>query len=259
MIYPLKKSFRKAVNLLGFDISKKRSPNALTSSVPPDFNSFHKSIIDRVKNYTVTSNERLYATIESTRYILKKQIHGSFVECGVYKGGSMMAVALTLLSEGVSDRDLYLFDTFEGMPKPSHKDKDFEGKPASVVFESMKLSDTSSNWVNASLDEVKQAMSSTGYPDEKIHFIKGMVEETLPRYSPESIAWLRLDTDWYESTKHELECLFGNVSSLGVVIIDDYGHFQGAKEAVDEYFTQVKKYPYLHRIDFTGRLIIKTD
>ncbi|MEB3189649.1 MAG: TylF/MycF/NovP-related O-methyltransferase, partial [Snowella sp.] len=106
MIYLLKKKFREAVNLLGFDIIKKRSPNILNSSVPPDFNSFHKSIIDRVKSYTVTSNERLYATIESTRYILKKQIHGSFVECGVYKGGSMMAVALTLLSEGVSDRDL---------------------------------------------------------------------------------------------------------------------------------------------------------
>jgi O-methyltransferase len=171
----------------------------------------------------------------------------------------MMAIALTLIEEGVKDRDLYLFDTFEGMPAPGEKDIDLWGEPALEKFSKMKISDVSSTWVNASLENVKQAMALTGYPMERIHFIKGLVEVTIPGKAPESIALLRLDTDWYQSTIHELTNLYPRLSQKGILIVDDYGHFKGAREAVDAYFHKNKMSPLLHRIDYTGRLIIKTE
>lgn len=214
-------------------------------------------IIERVKPYTVTSNVRLHALIESIRFILLNGVKGDFVECGVYKGGSMMAVALTLLAEGANDRELYLFDTFEGMPKPSEKDIDLRGNPAIKKFSQTRLSDVSSTWMNASLEGVKEVMTLSKYPMERIHFVKGLVEDTIPKNAPQSIALLRLDTDWHQSTKHELIHLYPRVSPKGIIIVDDYGHFRGAREAVDEFFLENKMLPFLHRIDYTGRLIVK--
>jgi hypothetical protein len=114
-------------------------------------------------------------------------------------------------------------------------------------------------WCYASKDEVAANLQSTGYPDENVILIEGKVEETIPQTLPDSISLLRLDTDWYESTKHELTYLYPRLSRSGVLIIDDYGYWQGAKEATDEYFSQLKMKPLLQRIDYTGRLAIKIE
>ena len=99
---------------------------------------------------------------------------------------------------------------------------------------------------------------STGYPEQRVHFIKGPVEQTIPVHPPvPAIALLRLDTDWYESTKHELEHLFPLLVRGGIMILDDYGHWQGARQAVDEYLERLPHSYYLHRIDYTGRLLVK--
>ncbi len=82
--------------------------------------------------------------------------------------------------------------------------------------------------------------------------------DTIPKNVPEKISILRLDTDWYESTKHELNNLFPRLVSGGILIIDDYGHFQGSKKAVDEYFEENKISSFLFRIDYTGRLFVKS-
>ena len=100
-------------------------------------------------------------------------------------------------------------------------------------------------------------MLSTGYPEDKIKLIKGKVEETIPRSIPTHLALLRLDTDWYESTKHELRYLYPLLEAQGILIIDDYGHWQGAKKAVDEYFRTNQDEVSLHRIDFTARALVK--
>jgi hypothetical protein len=249
----MKKIIRPIIRKFGWDVVKYRK------FWPSDFEKRHLEIIDKVRPYTITSNDRLYALIESVRYILLNDIKGAMLECGVFMGGSMMTIALTLMTEGVTDRELYLFDTFEGMPAPGEKDIDHKGIPAFEEFSQKKISDVSSTWVNASLESVKQAMLLTGYPSEKIHFIKGLVEETIPEKAPETIALLRLDTDWYQSTIHELTHLYPRLSPKGILIVDDYGHFKGAREAVDEYFHKNKMVPFLHRIDYTGRLIIKMD
>ena len=168
-----------------------------------------------------------------------------------------MAVALTLLQERDVDRDLYLFDTFEGMTPPKEIDTCFDGTSAQAQLDGN--SDKSSwIWAIAGIDDVRQNMQSTEYPQNKIHYVKGPVEATIPSEAPTGpIALLRLDTDWYESTKHELTHLFPLLCEGGILIIDDYGHWQGARKAVDEYLASLGRPTFLHRIDYTGRLLIK--
>ena len=250
----IKKAIRSVFRRFGYDFIKVGQSQ---DGPPKDFEQKHVEIIKRVLPYTMTSYERLYALIEAVRYVVRNDIEGCFVECGVYKGGSMMAMALSLLSEGVSDRDLYLFDTYEGMPKPGEKDIDIWGGSASETFEKKRISDTSSTWANASLKSVKKAMSTTGYPMERVHFVKGLVEDTIPSNAPDVLSLVRLDTDWYQSTLHEMINLYPRLSSGGVLIVDDYGHFRGAREAVDEYFAEHHISPLLNRIDYSGRLVIK--
>ncbi len=230
----IKLAIKSAVRKFGYDIVRHHANRSVV--VPPDFENRHVEIIEKVRPYTITSNERIYALIESVRYIVHNDIKGDLLECGVYLGGSMMTVALTLMAEGVTDRELYLFDTYDGMPAPDERDVDYRGRPAMEEFLKNRISDVSSTWVNASLESVRDAMALTGYPKEKIHFVKGLVEDTIPQKAPETIALIRLDTDWYQSTLHEMTHLYPRLSPKGIVLVDDYGHFKGSRQAVDEYF-----------------------
>lgn len=212
-----------------------------------------------VEPYTCTALERVAALIRAVRYIVRSGIPGAFVECGVWRGGSMMAVALTLLEEKVTDRDLYLFDTFEGMTAPTERDLRADGAPAEVLLATTPRRENESDvWCYAAEAEVRANLSRTAYPSERIHFVRGRVEETLPHSPPLDVAMLRLDTDWYESTKHELTHLYPRIAAGGVLIIDDYGDWQGAREATDEYLRDHPEYRILlYPIDGTGRLAIK--
>ena len=252
----MKNIIKKIVQNSGYDIRKKGSFD-IPPEFPSDFTENDIEIIKKVKPFTLTSNERIYALLQATKYVMHNDVPGDIIECGVWRGGSMMAVALTLLKEKKSEKDLYLFDTYEGMSKPTDLDVSFEGKKADNQFEENKRNEDSADWCLASLDEVKQNVIKTGYNTEKLHFIKGKVENTLPEHAPKQIALLRLDTDWYESTKHELIHLFPRLVSGGVLILDDYGYWVGAKKAVDEYFSQTKTQILLNRIDQTGRIAIK--
>jgi hypothetical protein len=192
-----------------------------------------RQIIRAVSPRTMTSREKLFALIVATRYIVAHQIAGDVVECGVWRGGSIAAVARTLLSCGDTSRELHLFDTFEGMPPPTERDRRHDGRPAAELLAAAPRDGLI--WAEASLEDVRAGMDETGYPAERIHFNPGPVEETIPEHAPERIALLRLDTDWYESTRHELEHLYDRVPSGGVVLFDDYGYWQGAHQAVDEF------------------------
>jgi hypothetical protein len=217
----------------------------------------HREIFHAVQPYTQTRTERLFALIEAVKYVVANDIPGCIVECGVWRGGSVMAVARTLLNLHREDRDLFLFDTFEGMPRPTAVDVDFRGASALPVFESMRTREDASRFNRVDLEEVRRNVLSTGYDRHRFHFVKGKVEDTIPQRAPESIALLRLDTDWYESTRHELIHLYPRLSPGGVLIIDDYGHFQGARKATDEYIAGHRLPLLLHRIDYTGRIAVK--
>ncbi|MGD0812826.1 MAG: TylF/MycF/NovP-related O-methyltransferase [Verrucomicrobiota bacterium] len=224
----------------------------------PDFSAADARALQAVDAFTMTSMERRYHLLQAVRHIVKHTIPGALVECGVWRGGSMMLMAQTLKACGDETRQLYLYDTFEGMPPPTEIDKDFGDRPAAARLEEEEQKKTASDvWAIARLGEVKEHMESVGYPVEKIHYVAGKVEATIPSDVPAQIALLRLDTDWYESTAHELKHLYPLVVRGGVVIIDDYGYWQGARKAVDEFLAKLREPILLHRIDVTGRAFVK--
>jgi O-methyltransferase len=212
-------------------------------------------IYQQIKPFTMTTVEKVLALIRAVQYVIRNRIAGDFVECGVWRGGSMMAVALALRAAGHTDRDLFLYDTYTGMSPPSSKDKRYDGAAAAELMENG--GPEARVFAYASLDDVKQNLRATGYPADRIHFIQGRVEETVPATAPAGICMLRLDTDWYESTRHELVHLYPRLASHGVMIIDDYGHWRGSQQATDEYMSQLDPVPFLNRIDYSGRLVIK--
>lgn len=230
----------------------------LKSGYPPDFSDLSIAIYKSVKPYTMTGKYRVNALVNAVQYIVENKIEGSMVECGVWKGGTSMAIALTLKKLGDEKRELYLYDTYSGMCNPSDKDVSIYGLNAKKKFTKTKRSGESSSWCLSNLEEVRENMNSTGYQKHKMHFIEGKVQETIPKYIPKKIALLRLDTDWYESTKHELTHLYPLLQPNGVLIIDDYGHWEGARKAVDEYIAVNNIKILLNRIDYSGRIAVKT-
>lgn len=227
------------------------------SELPPDITEEEKETLLAVSPFTLTSTERIVCLIRATKYIIENGIEGDFVECGVWRGGSMMVVAHTLKRMGETTRKLYLYDTFAGMSQPTEKDIRFDGVSAEEIIETV-YKDASA-WCYADKQDVTKNLLSTGYPESNILLIEGKVEETIPRTSPARICLLRLDTDWYESTLHELTHLYPKLVKNGVLLIDDYGHWRGSKQATDEYFQQAAIKPFLHRVDYTGRITVKTE
>lgn len=237
-------SVRSLLNKVGIDVRR-----VADLDVPKHY----REIFEKVSPYTMTSRERVYSLIYSVEYIVKNKIPGAIVECGVWKGGSSMACLLTLNQLNVKERDVFLYDTFAGMPEPTSKD----GSEEHAVFNSLKDDKGNSTWCISPESEVYSNLEKCGYPMEKIRLIKGLVEETIPSRIPDKIAILRLDTDWYSSTVHELKHLYPILQKNGVLIIDDYGTWQGCRIAVDEFFNDAKDFPFLHRIDANGRLLVK--
>ena len=219
---------------------------------------FHE-IQARCRAYTMTSMERMYAMWQSVHHILNQGVPGAIVECGVWRGGSMMIAAHVLVQRGEANRDLYLFDTYEGLPRPdAEKDVDLWGNRAIDGWTPHARGSEQSDWARASQEEVEENLASTGYPSERLHLIKGMVEKTVPDQAPRNIALLRVDTDWESSTLHLLGHLYPRLEKMGILILDDYGHFLGARRAADTYFQNQKRPVLKMRIDYTGRLILKS-
>ena len=211
------------------------------------------------KPFTMTSVEKMYALYSAVDYILSRNIQGHFVECGVWRGGSSMLVARMLQLRGITDRKIYLFDTFEGMSEPTQDDVDYKGNNASKLLKENEHNKEESVWCLASIEDVEKNIKLTEYSLENITFVKGKVEDTLPNYTNlGDIAILRLDTDWYESTKQELVYLYPQLVNNGVLIIDDYGFWEGCKKAVDEYLTENNLSILLNRVDFSARMAVKT-
>lgn len=222
----------------------------------------NQGTIDRVRQYTMTSDQRIDALVSATRHLVRRGVAGSFVECGVWRGGSVLAILLTLLEEGATDRNVYVYDTFEGMTEPTSRDTSAFDAPALDTWNeaASKGERAWSHFFDGQVFDaasVRALLESTGYPADRIHLVAGRVEDTIPSKLPAQVALLRLDTDWYESTKHELIHLYPLLEHGGVLIIDDYGHWQGCRAAVDEYFADLPAPLLLHPIDYTGRIAIK--
>jgi O-methyltransferase len=212
-----------------------------------------RDIFKIVSPYTLTKLDTIQSLIDSVKYLTKNNIEGDFIECGVWKGGSIMTMIKTLQELNVNDRNIFLYDTFTGMSKPTSEDIASNGRIASELFTGVPDDDPGA----ISLEEVQRNVSSLNYDENKIHYIKGKVEDTLPKNTHEKIALLRLDTDWYESTKCELELLFPKLVKGGILIIDDYGDWDGSKKATKEYLKENGIKMMLHRLPGNERIAIK--
>jgi O-methyltransferase len=239
----LKHRVQTLVNRLGYRIER---------LYPADFSAETVAVIERVRPHTKTSSEAIDALCSATRHLVHARVPGAIVECGVWRGGSMLAAALTLLREGDCDRELYLYDTFATeMPPASPADVRIHDALAGSNPVAIELAGQTSP------SAVRKLLESSSYPAGRIHVVEGLVEETIGKQAPDTIALLRLDTDWYESTRYELEQLYPRLSPGGILIVDDYGHWAGARRAVDEYFARFDPPPFLGRVDYTVRLVLK--
>jgi hypothetical protein len=252
----MKKLIFDTIKSMGYELKKIAPPEQKQKPFFFETEPF-MTISGAVGNFTLTSLEKLQGLFLAVNYVVDNQIEGDFVECGVWRGGSSMAAALTFLHRKETNKKMWLFDTFDGMGETTEFDVSHEGYLASEMIKRSDKSDARSVWCAASFEDVEQNMKSTGYPMDKIRFVKGKVEDTLQKEIPEKISILRLDTDYYTSTKAELEILYSRLLPGGVIILDDYGHWQGARKAVDEFFEKNGKKPLFCFLDYAGLMGIK--
>lgn len=256
---------RAALQRVGYDVVRTDAPaggparaGAGGPGVPPDVDPQTAATIRAVAPYTLTGPERVAALCEAVRYVVRAQVPGALVECGVWRGGSALAVLRTLLELDVHDRDVWLYDTFDAMPAPTERDVDVHGVAASTYHAQYAADPTTLDpaYDYLPLEQVRALLLDTGYPPDRLHLVAGLVELTVPSQAPELISLLRLDTDYYSSTRHELRHLAPRLSPGGVLLVDDYGHWRGSRDAVDEWQAGLPHPLLLQRIDYTARLAV---
>lgn len=253
----MKKVVNGILGLAGLELRRKKKHQI---QFPVELNEDVRCLIEDVlqSGLTMTWYERLFSTALACKYVVDNSIPGDFVECGVWRGGNAILAAGVFKMMG-AERKVILFDTFEGMTVPTEKDvQEKNGESAFREFQE-KQRQGHNEWCYASLEDVKANFKRYGLLDDNVIFIKGDVLETLSAKEnlPDQVSVLRLDTDWYESTKKELQVLYPILSENGVIIVDDYGAWKGAKQATDEYFNGMAHRPFLSYIDHTGRIGIK--
>lgn len=233
--------------------------NPLHGRIYSDFTDFEQEAVRHTPD-VVASIEAMVALLRAVEHVARHRIPGALVECGVYAGGNIELMIRALQHLDMADRHIYAYDTFAGMPRPQEIDDRGQGAILKTTWESHRTDedgDAGSTWMRASLETVRQRLSRLRYPDDRLHFVQGLVEQTIPAVMPDRIAILRLDTDFYSSTRHELEHLYPRLSAGGVLIIDDYGAMPGCRMATDEYATGNATGWFLHRVDAHVRLTIK--
>lgn len=249
---------RRTFGHFGYDLRRRPKTNFTHPvELQPEEAAILSTVVDN--HFSMTHREGLFATLLSVKYAIENKIPGDFVECGVWRGGNSIIAAKMFELHG-EDRKTYLFDTFAGMTAPTDEDIYFRDHSTASHNYAKLNRGTHTDWCYASLEDVKANFATARVRPEAVRFIKGDVLETLSRSEnlPETICVLRLDTDWYESTKKEFEVLYPRLSNGGAFIVDDYGCWAGAKKATDEFFASQGHRPLLSYIDFTGRVGVKT-
>ena len=250
----LKNKINSTLQIFGYQIQKTRRVKPIL-----EINSFERKIITKSKKISITTQERQWALIQSIKYIKNNNIKGDIVECGVFRGGNI-AIIKSLSKKLNINKKIFAYDTYEGMSEPSKFDVDIKlNKSAEELMkETSKEKLKGDNiWCYSDLDSVKKNILKISMDTKNIFFVKGDVNKTLriKQNLPKKISLLRLDTDFYISTKVSLEILYPRLVKNGVLIIDDYGSWEGCKKAVDNYFK--KKKLWLHYVDNDCRLLIK--
>ncbi|MEM7546025.1 MAG: TylF/MycF/NovP-related O-methyltransferase [Pseudomonadota bacterium] len=215
---------------------------------------------DAARLLTMTSPERGFALWRAVEHVARLTIPGAFVECGCWRGGSAIVMARAAQHFDIGDRPIFLFDTFDGMTEASDRDRDILGRNASDLLRATKDDREQADiWAHATLETVRDGLARNQVDLETLSFIIGDVRITLKSPQTGPISILRLDTDFYDSTLMELEMLYPLLVPGGILIIDDYGHWEGAKAAFEDYFSgdRARYRPFLNAVDYTGRVGVK--
>ena len=250
----LKRLAHNTLRLFGYDM--RRLPPEGDFPPFPEMTADDFNMVRRVEGLTVTSLANRWALVQAVRYLNAAHIEGDIVECGVWKGGSSILAKLAHTDASMR-RQFILFDTFGGMTKPEPVDISCMPSESALREYNKGIRATHNDYAYSSLEEVIGNFKNLGIFDEDVVFHRGPVEETLRDAAnlPDRIALLRLDTDWYASTKIELEVLYPRLSIGGVLLIDDYGHWEGARKAVSEYLSNTPG--FLVAVDYTSRVMVK--
>ena len=253
----LRRSVKMFLRDRGIEVSrtKVKGQENLLGYVEDDF----RQLYQKYAPYTMVSWSGLYGAYRAVNHIIDHDIKGDLAECGVWKGGcSAFMMELLKRRDQHKVRKFYLYDTFEGMTAPTGKDVHFSGAQfAQKQFKAKQKADE--KWSYSPLEEVKTIIAKAGYPESQTKFIKGDVRETLEETKPKTLALLRLDTDWYDSTKAEMQHLYPRLQSGGVLICDDYGAWKGSYEAIHDYFKETGQPTPLLQVDtsYGGATAIK--
>ena len=254
----MKNLIKKIIKLFGYEIISKNDWLRNNENYIAEISANESAILNDIKEYTMTSIPSQWSLLQSIKHVIRNNVEGSFVECGIFRGGNIVLMS-KLLEEHKVEKNIFAYDTFQGMPLPGKDDLDLRGNSSIDKFLELKNSEKEgSQWCYCDIQDVKNNIKKFNINYlKKINFIKGRVEETLLDINnlPKKISLLRLDTDFYSSTKIELNILFPLLEKNGILIVDDYGHFMGVKKAVDEFFS--KKKVWFHRVDYSTRLLIK--
>jgi O-methyltransferase len=206
---------------------------------PSEFSSLYR----KIRPYTMCSNARLHGLYRAVRHVVCHDVPGDIVECGSARGGSAALMALTLQQLG-AHRNLWLFDTFEGLPAPTSNDPDYD------------IANLFTGTCVGTVENVRQLFHRLNV-DSGVNFVKGLFQETLRASQVLQIAVLHIDGDWHESVKVCLDEFYDKVVPGGVIQFDDYGYWKGARRAIDEFFEKRRISPKLVRLDYSGRFLIK--
>lgn len=252
----LKKIIKKILSIFNYRIISKNDWSKKVENLIVEATKKNLEEFETINEISLSSSPNKWSLIQSLKHIQENNIEGDIVETGVFKGANLVLIN-NFLNRSNIEKKIYAYDTYAGQPEPSNLDYDLKGKSMIDKFSDFKKKNITP--VFCSLEDVKKNIKKySPFDYDKIIFIKGKVEETLnsEKNIPQQISLLRLDTDFYESIKKSLDILYPRLSKGGVLIIDDYGHFKGAQTAVDNYFKD-KKNIWMHRVDYTCRLIIK--
>lgn len=244
-----------------------RSPGNMT---PYDLQAEIETAIERVRFHTMVTFSRLAVNYQMAAFCENAAIPGAFVECGTWKGGASGLMAQASLLHGRAPRDLHLFDAFDDICQPDEsvdgsrairEAREWGGQAGPLTGELTPMSGFYDQLGGpGSVAECRQLIvDEIGYPREHVHIHEGWFQDTLvpARATMGSIAILRLDSDFYASTKYSLETLFDSVSPGGFIIIDDYGYYEGCRLAVDEVLAARPERYFLNHADADCRYIIK--
>jgi hypothetical protein len=258
MIKSIKRSTQSFLGLFGYQLVNQRLQSAAIA--PIELNSEDIELVKWVhdEELSMVSLAGLFSTLAAAKYVAENDIDGDFVECGVWRGGNSI-IAAEIFRRYSTQKRVFLFDTFKGMTEPTQHDRSVENDQPALKEYIRLQGETHNLWCFAPLDEVRGNFRRRNLLDQNVVFVEGPVEKTLLQSDlvPPRISFLRLDTDWYESTKVELEVLYPSLTKGGVLVIDDYGYWSGSKKATDEYFSIRKPRPLFHATDDTRRIGVK--